>query len=90
MSLINKIYLWSKRKVKEDHLKKHKNDIKCTNCNEWYSVSGVEYKHEIHPFDYGYLTVCGKCGEKSHWNTVAAPVALLCDSDGNPINGDKK
>lgn len=85
MSLINKIYLWAKGKIKEEHLKKHKNDIKCENCNEWYSVSGVEYKHEIGSFDYGYFTVCGKCGEKSYWNTVAAPVALLCDKNGTPI-----
>ena len=85
MKLINMIYLWSKKKIEKDHLKNHKCDIKCNKCKEWYSVSGVEFKHQIKSLDFGYSTVCGKCGEKSYWNSIAAPVPLLCDESGNPI-----
>ena len=88
--LVEKIYLWSKKKVRENHLKTHKTDIKCTGCNEWYSVSGIEYNHKFASFDYGYSSVCGKCGKKSHWNTIAAPLALLCDEDGTPINATRE
>ncbi|AUR97556.1 hypothetical protein NVP1240O_56 [Vibrio phage 1.240.O._10N.261.52.F8] len=88
MKVIEKIYLWSKRKIKEDHLKCHRNDIKCQGCKEWYSVSGVEYAHKIDSCEYGYITECGKCGKVSHWNSVSAPVLLLCNEDGTPISSD--
>ena len=89
MKLINKIYLWSKSKIKENHLKHHKTDIKCPNCDEWYSVSGVEYNHKIETVEYGYSTICGQCGTKSYWNTEAAPVLILCDEDGIPLEKRK-
>ena len=85
MKLINKIYLWSQGKVKENHLKKTGNDIKCPNCNEWFSVSGVKYKHKYENKNtLGYRT-CGQCKHVSIWSYNLAPVAILVDENEVPI-----
>lgn len=76
----------SKQKVKEQHLNKYHNDIKCPNCKEWFSISGVENKHEcLSKPDFGFHVKCGKCSHQSYWNAVAAPVLLRCDEKGTPL-----
>ena len=79
------LFKLSRRKVREAHMKKHHNDIKCPNCNHWFSVSGVDANHaEIAKPKWGFSVMCGACKHVSHWNAVAAPVLLLCDESGTP------
>ena len=85
MNIINKIYLWSQKKIKESHLNRAGNDIKCPNCNEWFSVSGVKYKHKYESDDgLGYCT-CGQCSHTSIWSYNLAPFAVLVDENEVPI-----
>lgn len=86
---MSKFWQWalrlSKKKIMEQHLKEVGNDIKCPNCNEWFSVSGVDHKHTSHNEEFGVSTECGKCNHWSYWNLDAAPVPLLCNSQGTPL-----
>lgn len=78
------LFNFSRRKFKEEHLKVHKNDIKCPNCNEWYSISGIDHQHTYADAgDWGAATLCGKCGHLSYWNLVAFPFPVLCDENGD-------
>lgn len=80
------LYNLSRDKLKELHIQKHKVDIKCSNCQEWYSISGVRYKHPpILDADWGYTTRCGQCKGYTHWNTEIAPFPVRCDKNGNPF-----
>ena len=80
------LYKLSKRKVKEAHLKTVGSDIKCPNCKQWFSVSGVEHKHShMSEPEFGFHIKCGACGHESYWNAVAAPVLLRCDENGTPL-----
>lgn len=80
--LWERVYKYSKDKVKEAHLIKNGCDIKCPNCNEWFSVSGIEYKHTQESVWFGSSCICGQCNHKSYWNMIAAPVPLLCNESG--------
>jgi len=80
-----KLYLHSKEKIQTRHLAKYGCDLKCPCCNEWFSVSGVEYKHVHEAMSFGSACTCGQCGTKSYWNMEAAPVPLLSDENGVPI-----
>jgi len=87
--LMRKFYIWlylkSQKELKELHMKEYHNDIKCTNCNTWMSISEIEYQHTYENMDpWGYSSQCGKCKHLSYWNLAAAPVALKCDKNGTP------
>ena len=86
----SKLYKWSKKKYREKHLDIHYNDIKCPNCKEWFSISGIENKHSyLHPQpDFGSHVKCGQCGHDSYWNLVAFPFPVSCDENGMPFKGD--
>ena len=78
---------YATKHFKEAHLDEHHNDIKCPQCNEWFSVSGLKYKHE-HREDLEfnrdlYVAECGQCGYISLWNMSIAPFPVLVDSNGN-------
>lgn len=81
------LFKLSRDRFKEAHLDRHKNDIKCPNCNEWFSISGVDYKHEhLDPINDECSTVkCGKCKHISNWNLCVAPCPILADERGYPI-----
>jgi hypothetical protein len=80
------LYLKLKKQVRENHLKRHHNDIKCPNCKQWFSVTGVEGKHEREDVgDWGVKCKCGGCGYISHWNIVAFPFPALSDDKGTPL-----
>lgn len=80
------LFKLSKRKVRDAHLDKFKNDARCQVCQEWYSITGLEAKHEhVSEPEWGYKIKCGKCEGITFWNAVAAPVLLRCDSKGNPL-----
>lgn len=80
------LFKYSRKRIKRSHIEKHHNDIKCPNCKEWFSISGIEYKHStISQPDFGFHVKCGKCEHESYWNAVAAPVMLLCDKNGSPL-----
>lgn len=80
------LYRLSRRKIMECHLEKHHNDIKCPNCRQWFSISGVDDKHEhVAEPEWGFSVKCGGCGHISHWNAVAAPVLLLSNEAGTPL-----
>ena len=72
--------------IKEEHLKVHRNDIRCPNCKEWFSISGEEHKHYVETNGCLYLCTCGKCNHTSHWNPNIAPALILCDEKGMPIS----
>lgn len=75
-----------KKSIRNRHLNKGHVDIKCPNCNEWFSISGVEKNHiVVNMPEFGSHVKCGKCGEESFWNAVAAPIPLRCDSKGNVL-----
>jgi len=76
------IYEWSKRKIRDTHLKTHHLDLLCTNCNEWRSITGPS---KVKQESYGYTTTCGNCNHESHWNSHIAPMPIKCDESGNPI-----
>ena len=91
MNLKMKIYAWlfkkSKSMYKEEHLKHHHSDIKCPQCNEWFSISGIEHKHNnsyIEDIDI-YSCYCGKCGHTSYWNPNISMFLVLCDEKGHPL-----
>ena len=82
------IYHKSQEMIKDIHITKHYNDIKCPNCKEWFSISGVDYDHKN---DYDkekeiYICECGKCGNVSFWNPNIFPFLCLCDSEGIPLS----
>lgn len=80
------LYKYSKKIVKEKSMNKYRSDIKCPNCKEWFSISGVEHEHKhISEPEFGFHVKCGKCGHESYWNAVAAPVLLRCDEKGTPL-----
>lgn len=84
--MYKKLHQFSANKVKELHLKKYGADIKCPNCNQWFSISGIGNKHEhVSKPEFGYHVKCGACNHESYWNAVAAPVLLLCDEKGTPL-----
>lgn len=86
MNIYEKIFKWSRKKVREEKLNKYGTDIKCPNCKEWFSVSGVDHKHEhVSEPEFGFHVKCGQCEHESYWNAVAAPVLLNCDEKGNPL-----
>lgn len=79
------LYKKAKKMLREAHLRKHGNDIKCSRCNEWFSVSGVEYNHKFRqrPDDV-YVVECGKCGHESFWSYSIAPVPVQVCRNGTP------
>jgi C4-type Zn-finger protein len=82
------LYFLAKKKIKEAHLVKHHNDMKCPNCNEWHSISGLKYNHDfLERVDGIISTRCGQCQKVSYWNQEIAPVLVLCNRDGIPLKG---
>ena len=85
MNLWKWLYNLSSRKIQDNHLKKTGSDIKCPNCNDWFSVSGINHEHtHISKPEWGYHLKCGKCNHDSYWNADIAPMLLHCDCDGKP------
>lgn len=81
------LYKLSKKSIKRSILNRYHNDIKCPNCREWFSVSGVEYKHthtRTPDTDLSACT-CGQCGYTSYWSPFIAPFPVLTDEKGNPL-----
>ncbi len=85
--LYAKLYLWAKQKYRDVHLDTYYNDIKCPNCNEWFSITGIQHKHQYvkpEPW-FGYAVECGNCKHLSYWNCVAFPFPARCKDNGDPI-----
>lgn len=84
---MNKIWIWlhklSKKRIKANW---NGTDIRCPNCGEWYSYS-VAIGKDVKILDtvYGFNLECGNCKKLSNWNCIIAPVALPCDTNGEPI-----
>lgn len=88
LDLYGKAILWLEKKYKAKHMEIYKNDLKCPNCQEWMSISGLKGNH----LSLDHVTVdgvegikCGQCGHNSYWNYSIAPVAIRCDFNGTPI-----
>lgn len=86
IKLLRKLSRYIDKLYRKEHLRVHKNDIKCPNCNEWYSLSGINHKHYIEDTEFGVKTSCGQCSYASFWNLEIAPVAILCNESGTPLN----
>ena len=89
LKLFHRCYNYLIKLIKEEHLICFKNDIKCSCCNVWFSISGINHKHtyESHKTnDDIFVAKCGQCGTTTFWNCVIAPVLIRCDEEGNPIN----
>ena len=78
------LYLLSEKKIKQLHLEKFHNDMICPNCNVWFSISSLRYKHECVDGEKDFVigTICGQCQHTSYWNMDIAPVLVLCDKYG--------
>ena len=83
--ILKLLFLFAKKSYKKEHLRKTGNDIKCPNCKEWFSISGIQYEHKYQGREYGCSCTCGQCGYVSNWNLEAFPFPTLCDEKGNPI-----
>lgn len=83
--LLNKVYLWVRKAIKDHHLSIHHNDIRCDNCKEWFSISGVRFNHNYKNHDWGYEVKCGQCEHTSYWNCIYFPFPARCDETGKPI-----
>ena len=79
------LFLLSKKHYKDEHLKKQGNDMLCPSCNEWFSVSGIEYKHKQESTLGLHKCTCGQCSEVSYWSSNIAPFLVLTDSEEQPI-----
>ena len=79
------MYKRSRRSYQDAYEDRWGNDIKCVNCNEWYSLSGALYKHKMENMQFGFKTTCGQCGHVSYWNGEIAPVLVVCDDKGLPL-----
>jgi hypothetical protein len=80
------LHQFSEKKYKEAHLNKYHSDIKCPNCEEWFSISGIKHNHEaVSKPDWGFHVKCGLCKHESYWNAVAAPVLLIAKPNGDPL-----
>lgn len=85
--LLGWLVVKSRDVYRNNHLDKYGWDIKCPACNIWFSISGIENRHNtLSRPDFGYHLECGNCGSDSYWNCVHAPVMLLCDGKGVPID----
>ncbi len=82
--LLKKIYFWVRKAIRNNHLKTRFNDIKCNNCGEWFSISGVRFNHEYKNCDWGYQVKCGQCKHVGYWNCEIAPFPVRCDEKGRP------
>ena len=81
------LFLRSKKELKDISLNKYHNDIKCPYCNEWFSISGVEYKHKILAENELFIPIiCGQCKNQSNWSPHIAPFLVLVDDTGSPLN----
>lgn len=77
------LYKLSKRNVRNEHLDKYHVDIKCPNCKEWFSITGIDHEHKADLKEFGSAYTCGKCEHLSYWNQEVFPFPALCDKDGN-------
>lgn len=84
LKLYAAILKWSKAKHKTEFVK-HSCDIKCPQCNVWYSESSLTDMNNIEYAEYGYTFECGQCGHISNWNVMAFPFPALCDDKWNII-----
>jgi len=86
-NLLKKIIHNFENHFRKVHLKRLGTDIKCPNCNEWFSVSGIKYKHhnaKSPDHDY-WICTCGQCGFKSNWSGNIIPGLIRVDDNGNPV-----
>jgi len=81
------LFKYSRKKYQDAHMEVHHNDIKCRGCHEWFSINGIDFKHEYvgEQPDFGIKVKCGRCGTESYYNLCIAPVAIYCDENGVPI-----
>ena len=80
------VFKFSRKKYREEHMNKYHIDIKCPNCNEWFSITTIDYEYErVAEYEWGDSCKCGKCGYISHWNLCAFPFPALSDENGNPV-----
>ncbi len=83
------LYKYSREFYRDYHCR-HFVDMKCLGCNEWFSLSGVLYKHNyIEPApEFGVKVICGQCGYVNYYNLAAAPLPLICDYKGTPYSDE--
>jgi hypothetical protein len=81
-----KLWAWLYRKAKTNVRKTFPAaDVRCPNCNKWHSeLVALGLAMETVPLIFGFRYRCGCCGCDTNWNSIAAPVALRCSSDGEP------
>lgn len=79
------LFIKARSNFRSAHLNVYHNDIKCENCKNWFSISGIDHNHSYDNKDFGYSVTCGQCGHMSHWNCVAFPFPARCNESGEPI-----
>jgi hypothetical protein len=89
--IYKRLLKFCRNKVREQHLQKYNNDVKCPNCNDWFSLSSLNYKHEhVTNPSWGFHLKCGQCKHESYWNAEIAPVLILCNANGIPLEKNPK
>ena len=93
--LLDKMYRYSRKKLREKVKKDIGVNLRCSNCNTWEDENVLEGYNNAYTSatyngeEFGYRSVCGRCGQVTYWNAIIAPVVLLCDHTGMPIEGRK-
>ena len=82
--LYRAIYLYIQKKLKEEYKMVHRCDNRCSNCKRWNSEVSINHESKVVSTSFGFYLDCGACGSRTYWNTGIAPVAISCDSNGNP------
>ena len=91
LKILKKMYSYSKRQLLNEIKKEDGVNLRCVNCNTWEHENLLDgYPNEYASAsdkgeEFGYRSVCGRCGHVSYWNCGIAPVPISCDHTGMPI-----
>jgi len=82
---MEKLYFYSRKKLRNLILNSRKVDTKCSHCLQWESMVGLDHgPSEYLQTDFGYAMVCANCKQTTFFNIDAAPFPLRCDASGRP------
>lgn len=84
--ILKSFLIYIKKIYRKAYLEISRCDIKCPECNIWYSESLITGKNELNDTDVGYSFKCGQCKKTSYWNTVAFPFPARCKENGDIID----
>lgn len=66
-------------------------NLRCVTCNTWEHSNILDGFYNVYrsasynDVEFGYVSICGRCGEETIWNCSLAPIAIPCDKTGTPL-----